>query len=258
MALLFTCLLGWGFVVVVQEQFFPAQASEAGLPKRESVEQMDTPKSLLALGDSLTRGTGDPQGKGYVGLVVEALEEQELSGEKISLFNWSIRGQTSGQLIAQLKETEMQRQLKTADLILLTIGGNDLFQGGQSLVELDPRRIGEIQKVYLKNLEEIFALLREFNQTATVYHIGLYDPFFELESGPITSKFVRDWNYQSAEIAAKFPKIVAVPTYDLFELGVTDYLYSDQFHPNDLGYQLIAERLVSLIQRDGGGGERDE
>ena len=61
------------------------------------------------------------------------------------------------------------------------------------------------------------------------------------------SKVVRKWNYDSAEISALFPKIVFVPTFDLFELKVNDYLYSDKFHPNQKGYRLIAERVAALM-----------
>ena len=62
-----------------------------------------------------------------------------------------------------------------------------------------------------------------------------------------TSSIVRDWNFQSAETAASFENIVYVPTFDLFQLQVENYLYTDQFHPNTEGYMLIAERVASLI-----------
>ena len=79
------------------------------------------------------------------------------------------------------------------------------------------------------------------------FHIGLYNPFIEMEESKQTSEYVRQWNFASAELAANYQKIVYVPTFDLFELNVNDYLFSDKFHPNAAGYQLIGERVASLI-----------
>lgn len=214
-------------------------------PAIEAPKPIKTTNVILALGDSLTRGTGDPEGKGYVGKLVEALETK--SEQKITLYNWAIKGQRSDQLVKQIMESEVQRQIKEADMILLTIGGNDLFQSGQTLIELDEKVIGELKESYLKNLDTVFRTIRSLNKEATVFHISLYDPFLELESAALTAKIVRDWNFESAEIAAKYPKTIAVPTFDLFQLNVSNYLYSDQFHPNAEGYELIAERVAGLI-----------
>lgn len=245
-AALFTCILVLGFAAVLREQFFSTGTMEHQKPvQQEAPEQMKQTEVILAIGDSLTRGTGDPQGKGYVGKLVESLEEK--SDEKLTLYNWAIKGQRSDQLVSQLKEKEVQRQIKQADVILITIGGNDLFQGGQSLMELNENRIAEIQKSYLNNLDTIFTTIRSLNKEATVFHIGLYDPFSQLDTAALTAKIVRDWNFKSAEITAKYPKVVEVPTFDLFQLHVSDYLYTDQFHPNAEGYKLIAERVAALI-----------
>jgi lysophospholipase L1-like esterase len=41
--------------------------------------------------------------------------------------------------------------------------------------------------------------------------------------------------------------MVYVPTFDIFQLSVDDYLYTDRFHPNEAGYGLIADRVAPLI-----------
>lgn len=201
--------------------------------------------TVVALGDSLTRGTGDETGKGYVGVLVDEIKEK--TKHPVQLTNLGINGQRSDQLKMQVQQTEVGRQLQKADVILVTIGGNDLFRGGQGLMDFETGDIAAIEKKYLSNLKFIFEQIRKNNQTANVFFIGLYNPFIELDQGKEMSKVIRHWNYDSAEASAAFPKIVFVPTFDLFELKVNDYLYSDKFHPNTKGYRLIAERVASLI-----------
>lgn len=200
---------------------------------------------VLALGDSLTRGIGDPKGIGYIGYLVEKLKER--SEKDILLHNYGISGQTSDELVELVKQNEIQRQIKQADYILITIGGNDLFQSGQTLMELDIQAVEGIEAEYIKNINQVLSDMRGLNSEAEIFLIGLYNPFINFSDAETTSKVVIDWNYKSAVEVAKFEKAVFVPTYDLFQLKMDDYLYTDQFHPNAEGYQLIAERVASLI-----------
>ncbi|WP_419888037.1 SGNH/GDSL hydrolase family protein [Neobacillus niacini] len=200
---------------------------------------------IVAIGDSLTRGTGDETGKGYVGFLLDEIKEK--SKQDVRLTNLGISGQESGQLKKQIQQTEVKRQLQSADMILVTMGGNDLFRGGQGLLEFEAADIANIEKKFMENMNFIFQQIRASNSEANVFFIGLYNPFSELERGKEMSAVVRHWNYQSAELSAGFPKIVFVPTFDLFELKVNDYLYTDKFHPNTKGYRLIAERVASLL-----------
>jgi len=235
-----------GLGVVVNDQFFYERRQPM---ERASLEDVESTESdgihIIALGDSLTRGTGDETGKGYVGYAVDELRKK--TNESIYIKNFAIRGQTSAQLASQLKKIEVQRQIRQADVIMLTIGGNDLFQGGESLLNFSIERMNKAKETYLTNLRQIFQTIRNLNKEATVFYISLYNPFNDLQDAEVTSAIVRDWNFHSGEVAAQYPKIINVPTYDIFELNVNDYLYSDKFHPNKEGYKLIGERVSSLI-----------
>ncbi|MEH7178413.1 SGNH/GDSL hydrolase family protein [Neobacillus vireti] len=218
------------------------------IPEKTKVEKkVDEKKGLhiVALGDSLTRGTGDETGKGYVGILMDEIKEK--SKKEVRLTNLGITGQRSDQLKQQVQQAEVQRQIQTADMIVVTMGGNDLFRGGQGLLEFETEDITAVEKKFLENMNFIFQQIRNSNPKANVFFIGLYNPFSDLEEGKELSMVVRHWNYQSAELSAAFPNIVFVPTFDLFELKVNDYLYSDKFHPNSKGYRLIAERVASLL-----------
>ncbi|MBW7458922.1 GDSL family lipase, partial [Paenibacillus sepulcri] len=204
---------------------------------------------LLALGDSLTKGTGDTEGKGYVGYLLEDLKEK--SGQDIVLGNYGVNGQVSSQLAEQLGQSRIKDEVVAADVIVVSTGGNDLFQGGQTLGNLEPAHIQKIEDAYLLQLKSILKQLRENNADARIFLIGLYNPFGALENAEATTKIVRDWNYKAAEVAADYPQTVLVPTFDLFQLKVQDYLARDLFHPNAAGYRLIGDRVASLITWQG-------
>lgn len=234
--------LGW----TIQNQFFSKGASgsiEQAKPVKDETEKDG--KVVVALGDSLTRGTGDDTGKGYIGYLVDELEEK--SKEKITIHNFGVKGYRSNQLLEQLKQVEIQRRIQSADYILITIGGNDLFQSGQTFLQMDEQQIAQAKESYLKNLESILKELRTINDSAVIFQIGLYNPFIDLNDSELTTKIVRDWNYETNKLLDQQEKAVYVPTFDLFQLSVNDYLYTDKFHPNAEGYRLIAERVASLI-----------
>jgi lysophospholipase L1-like esterase len=233
-----------GFAWTIQNQFLNEKTSNVRVKEEVTVVQEKQNKTIVALGDSLTRGTGDIQGKGYIGYLVEELEDK--TTEKITLQNLGVKGYRSEQLVSQLKQKGVKEQLKNADIILITIGGNDLFQGGQTIMDLNLEKVESLRKQYLDNLEDIIVNIRGLNKEATIYFVGLYNPFIDLNDSAIMTKAVRQWNFETSELLDKHPQTVFVPTFDLFQLKVNDYL-SDKFHPNTKGYKLIAERVASLI-----------
>jgi lysophospholipase L1-like esterase len=200
---------------------------------------------LLALGDSLTKGTGDPSGKGYVGYLLDDLQGK--LKQEVMLSNYGVNGQTTSQLANELNQSKLQGEVKAADVIVISIGGNDLFQSGETLGNLDSTYIKPIEDKYTKQLDAILKQLRGENAKASILLIGLYNPFSALENAARTNEIVREWNYKMSNTAAHYPLTVLVPTADIFQLKVQDYLASDLFHPNAAGYQLMGDRVASLI-----------
>jgi lysophospholipase L1-like esterase len=236
-------LFGLGWTITKYYAAKPDKISQGTTASKEAENKKTM--NIVALGDSLTKGLGDDTGKGYVGDITDQVKKR--TNKQVSLLNLGINGQTSDELRNQVKQQEVLRQIGGADMVLITIGGNDLFRGGQGLVDYNTDKIMVIEKKYLDNLKFIFTEVRQANPNANVFFVGLYNPFINLSTGKETSTIVRRWNYDSAEVSAAFPKVVFVPTFDLFELKVNDYLYSDKFHPNSKGYRLIAERVAALL-----------
>ncbi|MBP3039119.1 SGNH/GDSL hydrolase family protein [Bacillaceae bacterium Marseille-Q3522] len=246
------CIL-WmlGFEWTIFDYFYAPPSGVVEQPSVASAEENEDECHIVAFGDSLTRGTGDAEGKGYAGYVMDELKEKQ-PDLPLFLHNYGIKGLTSSKLREQVVQKEVQRQLQQANLVFISIGGNDLFQGGQTLARPDISKVDVVKEAFLTNLSEILTVIRSVNRDATVYLIGLYNPFSDFDDVQVSSQIIRDWNYASAELAANFAKIVFVPTFDIFQLNVNHYLYSDHFHPNTRGYQLIAERLSSLIELEKG------
>ena len=77
-AVLLSIIWIFGFAWTIQDSTFgQAEGLEDNQRKPETEqEQTETTNlTVLALGDSLTRGTGDETGKGYIGYVTDQLRE---------------------------------------------------------------------------------------------------------------------------------------------------------------------------------------
>lgn len=252
------CLL-WlvGIGMTFQHYFFkgatvvnqPVEVEEVDTDKETKTEITKTGHHIVALGDSLTVGAGDAEGKGYVGNIVDQLNER--TNEEVTLKNFAINGLTSEGLVNVMQQEEVQQELKKADIVLLTIGGNDLFRGGETLVNLNLEEITGIEKTFLQNLTKIVTEIRELNSEATIYFSGLYHPFTHLPNADLTTKVILDWNHHTALNIAKFERTLFVPMFDMFQFNLNSYLSEDRFHPSTEGYQQMANRIAALITWDG-------
>lgn len=201
---------------------------------------------MVALGDSLTHGFGDASGKGYVGDVTQLLRQ---NGVKVIQSNLGIDGLTSAGLLAELNQVSVQSLIQSADVILISIGGNDLNDAA-GLPKIHIHQINQAQSQFSSNLTAILSKIRQLNSKTTVALIGLYNPYSNVaQTARQTDAIVQSWDLQEDTIAASFPKTVVVQTFDLFQLYPGKFLYVDHFHPNQAGYQRIAERVWQDLQQ---------
>ncbi|MGZ9584109.1 GDSL-type esterase/lipase family protein [Paenibacillus marinisediminis] len=207
--------------------------------------------NIVSLGDSLTRGTGDDTGSGYVRRTVTLLEQEQDKPVKL-INNLAINGQRADQLAKSLDKESTGHTLKQANIILLTIGGNDLFQsalrGKMGHEQLDLKTLQTKAMEGLSSLESVLSKIRQWNPDALVVYVGLYNPFSDLEEmREIGNTVVQGWNDAAATFINKDSNMILIPTQDLFEFNIETYLSSDHFHPNGEGYEAIATRVVQSI-----------
>lgn len=242
--------------------------------KESSSEQIKTKElNLVAIGDSLTEGIGDSTGRGgYVPLVAELLESKD-EIETVSTSNYGISGNRSDQILKRIKKDEkLQNDVKKADVIVLTVGGNDLMKVVRStLLKVKEDSFIKPQKEYNERIEETFKELRSLNSDAPIYVFGIYNPFY-LYFSEITEMqdIVDSWNETTQSVVEEEQKAHFIPINDILYKGgnqpelsenqkdtidssvkdkkeskvFNDLLFEeDNFHPNDSGYELMAQSL---------------
>jgi lysophospholipase L1-like esterase len=240
-------LLALGCAWAINDILQPAAAENVKAASKQK-ETISVPSGglLLGLGDSLTRGIGDPGGQGYFGIVKTQLTLREK--EPVSSVDLAVSGLTSDELRNQIKQPHVQNLIKSAKWIVMTIGSNDLFQSSGSLKKIDIEAAEKSRLNYQQNLTDILMEIRSYNPKATVFVFGIYNPFGDLPEANLASRLVTAWNSTISQTALRFDHVIVIPTFDLFALNPRKYLYSDHFHPNHLGYERMAERLWQVIQ----------
>ncbi|MFD1177486.1 stalk domain-containing protein [Paenibacillus puldeungensis] len=263
------------------------------VPAMAGGESASTPAKdyvIVALGDSITAGY-EPGMKlssvpyGYV----ERLKEQALFHGRTKAINYGILGLTSGGLnsyVKAIKEgkpvsaddiqaglkdprigdfasgvSEAKATLEKADLITITIGGNDLLKLLPDLknISLDQLRTeaSGVMKSYGENIREVISILTELNPSAQIVLADQYQPVPKLagvsiydELNKVKETFTKSVDETAAKFTADSKKVKAAHIAEAFvgnEMSLT-HIYSDgDIHPNQSGYETIAKVMAETI-----------
>ncbi len=177
-------------------------------PKKQEVKiYPSSQKAIVAFGDSLVEGVGASEGNDFVSLL------SKKTGKEI--INKGKSGDTTKSALLRLEEL---LDLKPKIVILL-LGGNDYL-----------RRVPK--KETFDNLEKIIESLQKNN--VTVLLLGI-------RGGILKDNYKNDFK----NLAEKY-QLAYVPDVLLGILGKKKYM-SDQIHPNDKGYELIAKKVFVVM-----------
>jgi len=235
-----TVLFGYGLVAFVRGDLGTA-ISGSNLPGPSIPLKRDELR-VLVLGDSLARGTGDGTGLGIGGNLDAELKKM---GRKRRLpVNIAVNGARTPDLLAQLGSANVQKLVSESNVIVVSIGGNDLFGDAEARSDRPANPDAVIGRV-IENVEAVIKSVRKANPTARVFLVGLYNPFVGSDYGKLVSRFVNRWN---GDLTLRFendPELTVVQTSDLF--SHSRRLSFDRFHPDDEGYRLIARRIAESL-----------
>ncbi|HEY4601788.1 MAG TPA: SGNH/GDSL hydrolase family protein [Cerasibacillus sp.] len=204
---------------------------------------------IVAIGDSLTEGVGDETKQGgYVGMLEQTLQEKKVLAR---IENLGKSGNRTNQLRERLNEVDIAQSIKRADMIFITIGANDImYVLKKNITNITIEPFIKEKERYETRLKDIFTRLRELNQDAEVYLIGFYNPFeayfHDIEE---LTELTRQWNEVGQEVTANDSRAYFIPTADLFVGRTSELLSDDYFHPNQAGYEVIANRIIQFLNQ---------
>lgn len=238
------------------------------LIKRQEFLTQERPSlTYVAIGDSLTQGVGDVTGQGgFVPLLANHLSQNGRIDVHTS--NFGVTGNTSNQILKRMSTDEaISQELTQADLMTLTVGGNDVMAViRKNLTNLKVSQFNRATKSYQERLRRIIDLARRENPDLPIYILGIYNPFY-LNFPEMTEiqTVVDQWNAATQSVADSYDQVYFVPINDLLYKGIdgrggivaegqgqtsitNNALFEDDhFHPNTIGYQLMAQAVKEAV-----------
>jgi lysophospholipase L1-like esterase len=192
---------------------------------------------VVVIGDSVAHGAGDERGLGISGWLAR------YTGMPIT--NLGLNGARTGNVRALLRDRSAQVQVRAASVIVLSIGGNDLY--GDSIARVLARVFPNVeQEITVAKVRGVVAALRRLNPTARIDVLGLYNPYHHSTLAAWLDEQVNRWDARLIWSFAASPRVNVVRIADL--LRRDDRLSPlDRFHPASSGYSAIASRIAAAM-----------
>ena len=185
----------------------------------------DQPKQLklTAVGDSLTYGVGDATNNGgFVGLTQADLEA---TGQyQVTTKNYGVSGNTSTQILSRInKQAKIRTDLKQANIITVTAGGNDLMHVlQQHFLSLSEKEITAGSTAFQKHLTTLLTTIRKENATAPIYVFGIYNPFYVyFPKMTAMTNSVSAWNQATQKTLQGFQRVYYIDIDKVLSNGET-------------------------------------
>ena len=209
------------------------------------VTNSNQPLKIVALGDSLVYGFGDPDGGGWVERLRRTWMLPESPGHV--LYNLGVRGDRIGQVAKRLEVEFRHRgelRNRVPDIIILSVGVNDSARVG--------RPDGKNYTDFSIFEGQIASFLQQAQELCPVLFVGMV-PVDEVKMPFLNCLYYnRDDQYRYKEATKLACRKQGIPYLDIFDKWMhhpeawrIKRLSSDGLHPNTLGYQTLLENVTN-------------
>ena len=225
----------------------------AGLPAALAAE---TPLQYVVLGDSIGYGAGvlNPDEACYGRIVADT--------NGYAFQNHAVSGNRTDHLLRHLKRPEVAAAVQAADIISLSIGGNDYLTDNVTGLVLDATfrndysRMDKITAQLKVNFAAIIETIRGLNPDAALLVQTLYNPGTGLNKAPYQAAVNRLNDLIRAYLAANPGAFTIVDVAAAFGPD-RSYIAQDSIHPSARGNERIAQVILQTL-RQLGLGEKTE
>ena len=210
------------------------------------------PLKFLVLGDSIAAGSGvyiNSEKRAYAPIVAAA--------KGYDLTNYGAGGDTSAHLLEKVaRQDNTRRAIRQADVIAVSIGGNDLMHAEDFTTMVIEGLLGDYSQMepilaaYRENFAGIIGGIRALNPNALLIVQTLYNPAFPLPSlRKAYGTAVQGLNACIRGYLAAHPgAFVVADVYSAFEPR-RGAVFVDMTHPNGYGHSVIAAVLLGVIDQ---------
>ena len=202
------------------------------------------PLLYVALGDSLTVGVGSFFSSGFVKRY--AYMTERTLRRKVFVRKIAKNGATTEDLLRILDNRFVQRAIRFADIITITIGGNDLIDADDFYSKHRDARIfsSSLFKAQhnIASIIEKIAYIKSYHLNHTAIRIAnLYNPKLE---NPMANYWINHYNLFLEQL--QNGNILIANLYNAFYARDKELLIFDDKHPNAKGYQVMANVFYGL------------
>ena len=166
-------------------------------------------ENIICFGNSITQGAGATQGNDYPSLLAKKINR--------TVINAGVNGNTTDDALSRIETDVLERDPR---LVIIEFSGNDFLQGIPN------------QRTF-SNLDKLVALIQEKHAFVVLV---------EVAAGHFGDEYLSGFKK-----IAKKRRVLLIPNI-LEGIMTNPTLKSDEIHPNDEGYRLIAERIYKQIK----------